>query len=279
MIRDTLSEFSGKIVRGESFARLVQLVIECLPGPKYHWDTVEDSLRHLADIHLTPELLADTAWRMAGNHKRLRERRAVPPWAVQRVPEWVPMMCTKAVVEKRGIKMGAVFTWRIMAGTSCPRYTDRWWSFKQCRAMMAEQLGFSRRLRGREGELRYPYNDPAQFVTLRAYGLIDPKMSGADPVFSSVAFPPSMADWNREQIRHRFRKDPGYTCPRGYPRELPCHRCEAGFQGKAACRAGCHRSEWVEKPCPKCERNNWFDPDSVSEYCVDCTRKDAYRNG
>lgn len=251
----------------------MKLVIECLPGDNYHWETVEDSLRHLADTYITEAIVDQTAWRMSGNYKRLKQRRPVPPWSVQRFPEWVPMQCTAVAYEKRRYKMGAVCTFRILAGTPCPLFTSRWWSFKQCRFLLAEQFGFSRRMRGRVTELRYPYTDPAQFVTLRTYGLIDPKHCSDQPGFSAITFTPSVDAFNREQLRYRFRKDPGYGCPRNYPQTLPCHKCPVGF---AKCRAGCHKSDWVEKLCPGCARDNWFDPDSASAVCVDCTRRAAY---
>lgn len=275
MIRDTLSEFVGKTPTGASFERLVQLVIECLPGDRYHWDTVEDSLRHLAGTFISAEIVATTAWRMAGNYKRLMQRRAVPPWSVQRFTEWVPMQCTGVAYEKRRFKMGAVCTFRILAGTSCPLFTSRWWSFKQCRSLLAEQFGFSRRMRRRDAELRYPYTEPMQFVTLRAYGLIDPEHCKDQPGFSAISFSPSVDEYNREQLKHRFRKDPGYICPNNYPATLPCHKCPIGF---VTCRAACHKNAWVEKHCPGCARDNWFDPDSPSTICVDCTRLAAYKS-
>jgi hypothetical protein len=245
-----------------------------LPG-ELHRPTLEDSLRHLAGALVTPELLDDTCWRLAGNLTRLRHRKAVPPWHGQQLMEWVPLQVLgcRRVKNARG-RLGARLRFRIVAGTPCPRIVDRWWSMTQCR-VYAPEFGFSRPV-GRNAQPRHPYGVPEQLVSLRLYGLIEPQLCGVEPAFRVVGWPDSVADWNREVIRRRLRVDPGYTCPRGYPTQFQCHRCPAGY---VDCLAATHKHEWRTGPCPECHRPDaLFDPDDTGGLCVDCTIQGAYRH-
>jgi hypothetical protein len=122
---------------------------------------------------------------------------------------------------------------------------------------------------------KYPYSHPAQFVGLRLWVLIDPELSRREPVFSKVAWPTSVSAWNKEQIKARFRIDPGYECPKGYPAVFECHKCPHGFK---TCRAGTHREEWTEGPCPECGKEDaYFDPEISDDICIDCYVTKAFK--
>lgn len=263
-------EFAGKILEGPSFQRLVDIVHEGLPGPP-HYETVYESCRHLAGVPLTPQLLHDTAHRLAGNLPRLRRRRPVLPWVVQKMPEWVPVHilgCRSRLGPKN--QPGAVLDFKIMAGSPCPLRMRRWWSLSFCR-YHATLFGFSRPASDRSSyPAKYPFTVAAQLVNLRLYVLIQPdRCELGRPDFDRIKVPGSVHDWNREQLRYRFRVDPGYVCPDGHPREFGCQRCPRGYE---SCRAAVHALDYVFKPCPGCDQERApFDPEwGPKALCVNC---------
>lgn len=274
LIREAVElEFLGKVPQGETFTRLVELVQEILPG-HVDYKTLEDSLRHLAGTRLDEREIDAAAWRMAGNYKRLAQRRVVPPWHVQTLPEWVPAQVVSCRRERSGKgKLGARLGFRILAGTPAGRTAETFWTLKFCRYMSAE-LGFSRPTARRRAV--FPFTAPEQFVGLRLYVRVMPALCKAEPGFDGLGFPASLAAWNKTTLKCRFRAQPGFACKmRVLHTQLPCQNCPVGF---LKCRAGTHRQDWVEKHCPSCERDDaFFDPESSSEECVDCTIKSAYR--
>lgn len=267
-------EFLGKTPQGESFTRLVELVREVLPG-EIDFATLEDSLRHLAGTRVDERTLDAMCWRMAGNVKRLKQRRAVPPWHVQRLPEWVPVQVVACKREKspRG-KLGARFVLRILAGTPAGLTAEKFWPLKFCR-YISQEFGFTRPRGNRV--VAFPFTAPEQFVGMRLYVLIMPELCTREPGFDGLGFPAGLSKWNKTTLKCRFRVQEGFRCQMNVlPSELPCHNCPVGF---TKCRAGTHRSNWVEKPCPDCGRDDaFFDPESKSEVCVDCAIKAAYRS-
>lgn len=271
----------GIVPHGESFIRLVQIVREEVG--EVDWQTLEDSLRFLAGTTLEPGMLKDACWRIMGNIPRFKLRKVVTPWHVQTIREWVPMLVTgcQRMKNSKG-KPGAMFTFRVLAGTSCPRIIVKWVSWPMCK-MLARGAGFHTRFTQKEA-LRYPFTDARQLVGLRMYGLVDPDESDRDPGFvfpfeadeqrpgytqlHRCVFPAGVRDYNKEQIRHTFRVDAGYVCPKGFTTALPCHLCKFGFE---TCRAAKHRKDWIRQPCPECKRPDaFFDPESTGAVCVEC---------
>lgn len=263
----------------------MQIVWEALPGD-LDKDVIEDSLRHLVGIHPTKALYLETCWRLAGNLPRLALRRAVPPWHAQRVREWVPMVVTgcRRCLSDRGDR-GALFSFRILGGTPCPRIVQKWLSFKVCR-ILAKNTGFN----PRQHRTRYPFTDPRQLVGLRLYGLVEPDLCSREPGFeiplaphpksnviqpSPRVFPATVREYNIIMVKRTFRCDPGYGCPEGFPMTFPCQLCPVGF---LRCKAGKHRKDWRRRACTQCERKDAFFDDELSkEMCVDCFNKQAYR--
>lgn len=268
-------EFLGKTPTGDKFTRLVELVLTMLP-PAVQFDTVADSLRHLAGTRVDDKLLDATCWRVAGNVRRLAQRRAVPPWHAQRLPEWVPVHVLSCRRERtaKGVT-GARLTFSILAGTPAGLRTEAFWSIKFCRYLSAG-LGFSKFHPRRE--MPFPYSQPEQFVGLRLYVRITPSHSGRQPGFEGVGFAANTKAWNKVTLGCRFRTLDGFECKmKAAPAALPCHRCPVGF---TTCRAGTHRLDWETKPCPGCGRDEaYFDRDHTSETCIDCVVKAAYSSG
>lgn len=273
-LREVLEfEFLGKAPKRASFTRFLELVQEMLPG-EIDLQTLEDSLLHVAGVHMTAEALDAVAWRMAGNHLRLKDRHPCPPWHVQKVHEWVPATCVSCRRQRNSKNNpGAMYGFRIMAGTSAGLFAYRWWSSKFCN-FMAKKFGFTVR-RGHVPSL-LPYSTVEQLVGLRLELLIDPELCGTEPGFETIDVPSAARKYNKELLACRFRTTDEFDCLMGERHEnLPCHNCPIGFQ---RCPAATHRHDWVQKPCVHCKDDTaYFDPDMAGDMCVDCVRKDAQR--
>jgi hypothetical protein len=272
-LREILThEFHNVVVEGPEFNRFVRLIYEAMPG-ELHWPTLEDSARPFLGTIPTAATLDPFCWRLAGNVPQLRGRRVVLPWQRQFASEWVPFQITAVRRTRSGRgKPGAALVFQALAGTVCPQKLVRFWSLRQCH-YLAGDFGFSRRGRGQQAEapLKYPYSQPAQLVQLRLYGLVTPELSQREPMFKLVKWPDAIQEYNRHKLRQRFRVDPGYKCPRGFPKTFPCHQCPAGYK---QCVAATHADEWVQKPCSACARDKaFFDPGGRPDICVDCAIK------
>jgi hypothetical protein len=281
-------ELGGKVVEGKRFEKLLRLAAEILPG-KVERPALYDSLRGCLGEVMTAERAQEIGWRLAGNLPRLRLGRAAPPWHVQKFLEWVPLHVVGCRPELRGRgKRGVLYSFRVLGGSPCPRILQQWFSVKWCR-VVAVDFGFSPR--GRRP--KFPYSAPEQIVGLRFCGLVDPELSGGEPVFRvplevskarglrahGHAFPGYCRDYNRGALERRFRTEPAvFDCPRDLPRDYPCHRCPSGFGGAGGCPAATHRAEWAVRPCPRCDLEAaFFDPELPGDLCVDCHRREAYR--
>lgn len=265
-------EFLKKTPQGDSFVRLVTLIQELLPG-NINYKTLEDSVRHLAGTPIDERTLDAVCWRLAGNHKRLRQRRAVPPWHSQKLPEWVPSQVVSCRRERtpKG-RLGARYGFRILAGTPAGLTAYKWWSMQMCRFMSGE-MGFSRP--NHRKITSFPYAVPEQLVGMRLYVRIMPEQCTNEPGFDGVGFPSSLQGWNKTTVKCRVRAQEGFSCKLNKRAdELHCYHCPIGFIN---CRAGTHRMDWVEKDCPICEKKSFFDPESQGDACVDCFVRSVYR--
>lgn len=291
-LREVLEfEFVDRKLVGAEFDRLVDFCHTLLRLKPHALPAVFDSVRYLVGHYGNKTALWEVAWRLAGNRDRLQLRTAVPPWQVQTFREWVPVQvigCTRQPARRRYHPGGlAILTFRILAGTSCPKVITKAFTFKQCR-LLARYLGFSK-MPSRRSRLtaRYPYRQPEQLVNLRYLVLVDPALCRETPDFRIPLVQQSAGyirpdprvvtaacrEHNKEQMRLRARIDPGYGCPQRYPLSLPCVHCHVGY---LECPAGTHRANYVRGRCRLClEADAWFDPDVASDLCVNCQRQVA----
>lgn len=266
------AEAADEPIVGDRFRRVVQVAFETLPAG-VDYETLWDSLRIISGVCPTKAQLRDVAHRLVGNVHNLKNRRVVVPWTFQRDHEWCPLAVTRVRRTKSPSgKFGVTLTFKVMAGTPCPMLIEKFWSLKYC-SFMSQHFGFSRppSLKAKYPP-RFPYIAPEEFVTLRLYGLMDPKLSGSEPAFDKVRFPGSVLAYNREQLRHRVRGT-GYECPRDFPLTVRCYQCPVGYE---ECRGACHAKTYVTQECPLCKQRSPFDPEQQSPYCVNCVARAAY---
>lgn len=267
------SEPTPKI--GEEFEILVEAIGEHLPK-SIDYDTLFESVAHMAGEPLVPRLLDSVAWRLAGNLDRLRRRRPVVPWHHQNFAEWVPVQVMAARPRAAGkFKPGYTFSFKALAGTPAGLTMTRFWSRKYC-FFVSKHMGFSRKRRSQRDE-RMPerkFYDPRQLISLRMLALVTPELSNREPGFEKIHLPEPAMKWNREQMDRRDRLKPGYTCPQGFPPSILCHRCHFGY---AYCPAGTHRLTYTFEECPFCGNTEApFDADLSEEMCVLCYERKAW---
>lgn len=233
-LRDyVLFEFYGANLDGHGLARMKQLLHRRLSGiPE---QVLHDSLQHLVGQTLTEQILADTAWRLAGNWRRMQQGIAALPWTVQQGQEWVPVHVTAMqMLERRPTDRDQrlAFSLQVLAGSPCPRLITKSWSYKFC-FMLGRRLGYTSR-RGHR-----PMLDPAEIVNLRMLVLLDPEYCrDGQPGFDKIHCGGSLLKWNKRVIgkRHRIVDNKPWPCPQGF--RWRCFQCHVGFD---QCEAATHR--------------------------------------
>lgn len=264
--------FYGQIMMGKTLQEVTEAVAELL---KCDPVVAADSLIDIYGRTLARQDWAMTAWRLAGNHARLRSGRAVPPWTNQLEDEWVPLQVEDVVrrTRQRDKAPGVFVTFQCLAGTPCPSRVTRFWTLPFVRYLKTV-FGFSRfsdlpeirHLRGKPQVHNLPFSDPSELSRLRVWGLFEP--STCNPgrpsfrqVFNSNTF---KSGWNRELLVLRTHLID--RCPRGYMHS--CHSCHVGF---SECPAGCHRHTYEIRRCLLCDKDRWCDVNSEKQdVCVDC---------
>ena len=235
---------------------------------------ITESLWHLAGNPITALELTTTCWRIAGNLNSLAAG-PVTPWAKQSRLEWVPVQINAVKAKRTQYNVGYELRFRVLAGSPCPVIITKFWSSRFC-AYIAKNIGFSRRPPPDRADsvARAQYVDARELVTMRLEVLVDPKLcTGRVPGFEKLRCVKGLLNYNRRQIKFRDRLAEGFECRFGFPDTLPCRQCVKGFE---SCPAGCHRKDYVQRPCPICNVDDaWFDPESASRCCVGCTYKTA----
>ena len=248
----------------EGLQEVVNLVHDKLP-PGIERGCVFDSLRHLAGVRLSSQLLKTEAWRIAGNVRSLRAGTPVPPWRIQRFEEWVPLQVADCKVMRtpKRKKLGVLLTFRVLAGRSCTELFDAFWAKRFCK-FFSYHVGFGA-----------PYSDTRydrmeELVRLRVYGLLKPAGDGFDGrslLVNQYFVNSALEKYNKGLIKKRARI--GFRCPKNY--HHPCHRCHVGYD---QCLAAVHPRTYEIHECDVCGKEKHFDPMWVAlGVCVDCQRK------
>ena len=221
IVDKALVGFCGFTPTGPCFDDMVAQIHLQMPNTKY--SVVYESLMHLAGKLITPDIIRDTAWRLAGNKDLLQDGIAVPPWTVQRMKEWCPVQVLQgtSMTSKDG-RPGYLFKMRFVHGTPTPMIISKWLSRSLC-AMLARRIGFTK-LRGKR-----PFRHAMELVRLRMLVLLDPDLTKTQPGFFKIDCSPGLMKWNREiiDLRNRRRKEKPWRCPQGFTHM--CYNCPFGY--------------------------------------------------
>lgn len=253
-----LAELIGTQPEGEGYEELVRRVARHFT--KECAEAIEESLIEFIGQPLTPQLLSDMAWRLAGNVRALRARMPVLPWRRQQREEWVPLQVTssKSWITKRG-RRGFMLQFRVLAGSACPMVIEKFWSREFC-AVVARRIGFTRFHKA------FPWQHGGQFVGLRLMALLSPETSKDAPDFSEVGEASgSLLAYNRRLLRARAPIT--RQCPQDYPTSVSCHLCPVG---QDHCGIAVHAVTYVHRLCEVCGLDKLHDPATHEDRCIDC---------
>lgn len=236
---------------------------------------ISQSLFELTGEIPTKERMFQACWRLAGNLPTLLEAKPVHPWNSQRSVETVPVQILEVNLTKHLGVLTYSMLFQFLAGSPCPTRVHQYWSRKKT-AFMARRRDdsgygfmFSRGVGNRSKRIaKYPYVDARQLTGMRCLVVVDPAISDEGPNFQELRFTSMLSSHNRELLKKRLRADTGYTCPEGFDRLQLCHTC---YIGQDKCSAACHPTTYKVDFCNQCEQQSYFDPQSLSGHCVNCT--------
>jgi hypothetical protein len=261
MDRTELPNLIGPPLAGDEFNTLVAFLLAELPkGVKE--SALRRSLTHIAGERVTHELLHREVWRILGNISLLKKGQVVGAWVAQSKDEMVPLQIVQMKPwRNRYDQLGAIATFRILAGTPTGLLTTRFFS-QRFWYYVSRDLGFNPRSgRGMKNLL--------ELTNLRCYGLAKAKKRLQDaPFIDKLAPHASMLKHNQSVLSKRRRE--GFKCPKKY--EHACFLCPIGYD---QCPMGTHPRTYTVSACKVCNSNKaWFDPQGVElRICVDCRKK------
>ena len=270
---DLYHKFAHQKLTGAVFRQFVRFVFSqvsiAVQMPLLQFDVIQESLRPYAGAELTQTSSVDLMHRLLGNRWTLKENKAVKPYARVEGKEWVPVQIMRADACRHSKKGdGFNMTFKVLAGFPTLETTTAWWSLAYCRYVAWKMFGMVKTYRpGNRKKETFLYKNGMDLVTLRLFALLDYDKSEKLLVFSELLTTQNLMHWNKEQMRHRARREDKYKCPQNYETSLACNSCPVGY---LQCRAGCHPTTYVVKLCPSCATQAYFDESFAQDVCINC---------
>lgn len=276
-----LTGFLGHKLVGATFHAFVDKLHAALPDHILRI-TVHKSVQEMLKKELTPELLLDTCWRLAGNMEKLLEQQPVPAWARQKHFEWIPVQVCDTYTTRKLKQLTHTLTFQSLAGSVVPLKLTQNWSIKKTSYLATFRnekhlgFGFGRSHINSRGEQQGNslFYDIRQFYGLRCFLLLDPKRSQADPIAVEVGHSSATMTYNRKLISARDRLQ--NKCIRGLPESLECFHCPYGAD---KCSLATHEFSYKKGNCPRCSKAGFFDPAEIEfpGICINCTREERLK--
>lgn len=230
--------------------------------------TLEKTLAPYLGRHCDNVWLIWLARRLAGNLALLRQGVPVPIYGPASFLGWSVFKIRGVTRQSDRLKRpGALIRVKAIAGSLCPEEGECWLSVVQCRHQVAPGLGYSRPRSSRSRHpAKYPWLVPEQLMGHWFLGRAEAKRD-APFWITDMETSSAVRSRNRGLVRHRYRIDPGFKCPMGYPNTHPCHKCPVG---SLRCPSATHQRDYVDGECSVCAKPSaWVDPDHP-EMCVEC---------
>lgn len=159
---------------------------------------------------------------------------------------------------------GAWLELDVITGPACTIKYRKFWSYDMLH-YGAYKMGFTK-----NGEKsRYPLLDVSHFANLHFLGFFDHLAIKDRADYTKFLCTDYLQAKNRELMRKRLRaihRDGKFTCPKGFPLNVNCHRCPVGLD---ECEAAIHQRTYIELDCPVCKRQAWTDPGKPDK-CIEC---------
>lgn len=272
------TDFLGhKLVAG-TYQAFVDRLHENLPHPVLR-NTVHESVKGLLKKELTPELLQNVTWRLAGNLDQLFHQQAVPEWNGQKAFEWVPAQVCEVQLTRRFGKLVNLLTFQSLGGTVVPLKIVQTWSIKKTNYLAVYRnqsglgFGFGRSRINSRGEQQNSglYRNLSQFYGMRCFLLIDPARSQTEPIAVEIGHSGASMAYNRQLIQGRDRSQT--PCLKGLPKALECFACPYGVD---RCVLATHTATYRKGTCPRCSQLGFFDPLEIEhpDLCLTCIQEE-----
>lgn len=248
----------GVVPDADDFDAMARAYVEHLPAG-VDFATVRQSLEHRVGVKLTREHLSEDIWLLSGNVPSLQSGQVVRPWAVQLLPEWVPLQFIDEHLHRtpRG-KFGSIFYVRVLAGSSAGQIFETFRTAKFC-GWLAQSLGFTK------SHGKRPFQRNSEFMNLRLYALAILNPQRQQPMFDKFYVPGGMVAYNTRLLRVRNRD--AAACPQGFHHD--CHACSLGYD---RCAYATHPTTYVWGECVVChEERVLIDPRKLElGVCLRC---------
>lgn len=256
-----LTDRLNKIITSKEWCNLVD-IFDVEFQQRVPYSVLQESLQHLCNTKLTAELLKQTAWRLAGNFKKLTAGTAVYPWKFQKYDEWVPVQVISVYPEKKFDKFVYKLSCRILAGSPCPLISPVFWDWRRC-SFRSQLFGFSKPW----GKM--PFQHPVELTNCRMTMLVSAAKSGDKPYLDKGCEneSTSIVAYNKKLLKCRARLG-GFVCPENFSHA--CFSCPIGYD---RCIAGTHPDTYITRFCDICRRDSLFDPAYSLKFCVSCGQR------
>ena len=270
----SLNEFLSQRLEGDTFFVFVDRVQAALPDGISR-NTIHHSVKYLLKKDLTPALLSEMSWRLAGNVNQLVGNKPVPQWTRQRNFEWIPAQVCEIQTVRKYKQLMHELVFQSLAGTIVPRKLCQSWSLKKTNYLATYRndkglgFGFGRSRINNRGEQtgQALFYDIRQFYGLRCFLLLDPQRSCPDPFAIEVGHTHATMAYNKQLIVARDRSRS--PCLKGLPDTAECYHCPCGTD---RCVLATHSRTYVPGLCPRCQIQGFVDPAELEYHnmCLNC---------
>jgi hypothetical protein len=242
----------GDRITPESCDIISRKICAIIKYPIDNRQTVYDSIYPIfMTWEITPKLLFQIAYRIAGNIELIRKHQSIPKWDGL-VETWVPVdvvgvkehYCTVPAKEIQ------VF---ITAGFPAGAYLSQEISNRFLQYMMRE-IGYP----------RYKTFDAQEIYNLKFTTQIVREKGKIRMVAFNVGSSQRKVNMDLYKMRHG-------GCPQGYP--IECTNCLVGLEG---CPASLHRKEWVVGDCSGGHRGIMDMDGTRCHICIDKEKRDEF---
>lgn len=266
-VKEALDEHLGEKLDGELVAMLAHDCFRSLhfvgkaPGADRQMKAIRDTLMTFHGTCLEDDTTDDIAVRLAGNFDRLEKGVAVLPFVGLDKAYWTTVEITEAKygrIMRRKLYIEMEF--RVLEGPAASERISVQLGHRYVMIRLAHTLGWARRD-------KRPIH--AEMVKMRASGHLVSDEKTGNPTFDEFDISESMKKANR-----RLRERRNQACEYGRP--LPCYSCLVGYD--RCSNRGTHPYTFIQKACPKCGEDTFFDPRTSQlsgQICLRCQTKKA----
>jgi endogenous inhibitor of DNA gyrase (YacG/DUF329 family) len=254
LLNDVLITNGFYALDGEAFTRLAEDARKALKLPTKTEAAIRATLLPFAGQEVTYKLNELIALRLAGGYSLLKQGLAVPASGSIDKATWLPLEITSVrygPISRSGTHLLAELTMLVMAGSAVGYEIMQVMPMKFVITRFASQLGWPKFNKRRPSH--------AELVKMWFTGLVELKnrrleVTQFDCSASQLAF--------NKQLRLAREK----PCIRGH--RIRCHLCPIGYM---FCDRSTHRYTWIQKHCPKCNKEAMFDPEEPNQpFCLAC---------